>query len=178
MLQVGEEVVYFSAVFALVLLGTRSAAGASFLTACLYVFMVMFRFPPVPSDQAGRVLRPGAPSGRVPVVAHRAGCHDAPENTLAAIREVRVICWECLQQSPALFNYEGSCNDKVIVTVAACVRASIISTARLTTYLSVKIYITELFYPPLDKMWGRHPVVVSANSVHCPYSVLFWWKHL
>ncbi|XP_020503574.1 glycerophosphodiester phosphodiesterase 1 [Labrus bergylta] len=87
MLQLGDEVVYFSAVFLLVMLGTRSAAGASLLTACLYVFMVMFRFPPVPADQAGRVLRPRAPSGGVPVVAHRGGSHDAPENTLTAIRE-------------------------------------------------------------------------------------------
>uniref|UniRef100_UPI0037E84AD2 glycerophosphodiester phosphodiesterase 1-like n=1 Tax=Semicossyphus pulcher TaxID=241346 RepID=UPI0037E84AD2 len=87
MLQLGDEVVYFSAVFLLVMLATRSAAGASLLTAFLYVFMVMFRFPPVPADQAGRVLRPSAPSGGVPVVAHRGGSHDAPENTLAAIRE-------------------------------------------------------------------------------------------
>ncbi|XP_047427106.1 glycerophosphodiester phosphodiesterase 1-like [Mugil cephalus] len=87
MLQIGDEVMYFSALFLLVLLATRSATGASLLTAFLYVFMVMFRFPPVPADQAGRVLRPGAPSGSVPVVAHRGGSHDAPENTLAAIRE-------------------------------------------------------------------------------------------
>lgn len=88
MLQIGDEAVYFSAVFLLVMLGTRSATGASLLTAFLYVFMVMFRFAPVPVEQAGRVLRPRAPSGGVPVVAHRAGSHDAPENTLAAIREV------------------------------------------------------------------------------------------
>ncbi|KAM7371996.1 hypothetical protein PAMP_009196 [Pampus punctatissimus] len=87
MLQIGDEVVYFSAVFLLVMLGTRSATGASLLTAFLYVFMVMFRFPPVPADQAGRVLRPRTPTGGVPVVAHRGGSHDAPENTLSAIRE-------------------------------------------------------------------------------------------
>ncbi|XP_044187811.1 glycerophosphodiester phosphodiesterase 1-like [Thunnus albacares] len=87
MLQIGDEVVYFSAVFLLVMLGTRSATGASLLTALLYVFMVMFRFPAVPANQAGRVLRPRAPSGGVTVVAHRGGSHDAPENTLAAIRE-------------------------------------------------------------------------------------------
>ncbi|KAM6913995.1 glycerophosphodiester phosphodiesterase 1-like [Lycodopsis pacificus] len=87
MLQMGDEVVYFSALFLLVVLGTRSATGASLLTAFLYVFMVMFRFPPVPADQAGRVLRPRAPSGGVPVVALRGGSYDAPENTLAAIRE-------------------------------------------------------------------------------------------
>ncbi|CAJ1075036.1 glycerophosphodiester phosphodiesterase 1 [Xyrichtys novacula] len=87
MLQMGDEGLYFSAVFLLVMLGTRSAVGASLLTAFLYVFMVMFRFPPVPADQASRVLRPRALSGGVPVVAHRGGSHDAPENTLAAIRE-------------------------------------------------------------------------------------------
>ncbi|KAK2833461.1 hypothetical protein Q5P01_017350 [Channa striata] len=87
MLQMGDEVMYFSAVFLLLMLGTRSATWASVLTAFLYIFMVMFRFPPVPAEQAGRVMRPRAPSGGVPVVAHRGGCHDAPENTLAAIRE-------------------------------------------------------------------------------------------
>ncbi|XP_058510699.1 glycerophosphodiester phosphodiesterase 1-like [Solea solea] len=88
MLQVGDEVMCFSAVFLLLLLGTRSATGACLITAFLYVFMVMFRFPPVPADRAGHVLRPRAlSSGGVPVVAHRGGSHDAPENTVAAIRE-------------------------------------------------------------------------------------------
>lgn len=87
MLQVGDDLMCFSAVFLSVILVTRSATGASVLTAFLYVFMLMFRFPPVPADQAGRVLRPGAAPGGVPVVAHRGGSHDAPENTLAAIRE-------------------------------------------------------------------------------------------
>ncbi|CAI5675437.1 glycerophosphodiester phosphodiesterase 1 [Oreochromis niloticus] len=89
MLQIGDEVVYFSVVFLLVVLVTRSATWATLLTAFLYVFMVMFRFPPVPADRAARVLRPRAlfSGGGVPVVAHRGGSHDAPENTLAAIRE-------------------------------------------------------------------------------------------
>ncbi|XP_071002209.1 glycerophosphodiester phosphodiesterase 1-like isoform X4 [Oncorhynchus clarkii lewisi] len=87
MLQIGDEV-YFSAVFLLVLFGTRSAIGASAVTASIYVFIVMFRFPQVPADQASQVLRPtGLASAGVPVVAHRAGGHDAPENTIAAIRE-------------------------------------------------------------------------------------------
>lgn len=88
MLQIGDEAVCFSAVFLLVMLTTRRASAASLLTAFLYVFVAMFRFPPVPADQARRVLRPGAASGGVPVLAHRGGSHDAPENTLAAIREV------------------------------------------------------------------------------------------
>uniref|UniRef100_A0A673BRG8 Glycerophosphodiester phosphodiesterase 1-like n=1 Tax=Sphaeramia orbicularis TaxID=375764 RepID=A0A673BRG8_9TELE len=87
MLQIGDELMYFSSVFLLVMLGTRSATGASVFTLFLYVFMMMFRFPPVPADQASRVLRPRDSFGGVPVVAHRGGSHDAPENTLAAIRE-------------------------------------------------------------------------------------------
>lgn len=88
MLQIGDEAVCFSAVFLLVMLLTRRASAASLLTAFLYFFVAMFRFTPVPVDRAARVLRPGAASAGVPVLANRGGSHDAPENTLAAIREV------------------------------------------------------------------------------------------
>ncbi|KAJ8254195.1 hypothetical protein COCON_G00208070 [Conger conger] len=62
MLQIGDGLACFSAVFLLVLLGTRSAVCSSVFTAALYVFLLMFRYP------------------------QRWG-HDAPENTLAAIQE-------------------------------------------------------------------------------------------
>lgn len=91
MLQIGDEVALFSVVFVVVLLGTRSAVWSTALTGCLYIFLVTFRFPQVPSNRAVQVLRPAVGavgSGRVSVVAHRGGGHDAPENTIAAIREV------------------------------------------------------------------------------------------
>ncbi|KAM4698408.1 glycerophosphodiester phosphodiesterase 1 isoform 2-T2 [Rhinophrynus dorsalis] len=43
----------------------------------------MQKFDPVPESRALQVLKP---RGRVSVIAHRGGGHDAPENTLAAIR--------------------------------------------------------------------------------------------
>uniref|UniRef100_A0A8C2I566 Glycerophosphodiester phosphodiesterase 1 n=1 Tax=Cyprinus carpio TaxID=7962 RepID=A0A8C2I566_CYPCA len=59
MLQFGDELTLFSVVFVVVLLGTRSAVWPTVLTASLYLFLVMFRFPQVPSSRARQVLRPG-----------------------------------------------------------------------------------------------------------------------
>lgn len=92
MLQLGDGVTCFSALFVLVLLGTRSAVCSIGLTVIFYLFLVVFRFPQVPASRARQVLRPGrlVPGG-VSVVAHRGGAHDAPENTIAAIRAVSLI---------------------------------------------------------------------------------------
>ncbi|KAK7940377.1 hypothetical protein WMY93_003703 [Mugilogobius chulae] len=87
MLQMGDELMSYSSLFLLVVLGTRSAAVACALTVSLYVFITMFRFAPLAPEQARAVLRPQASLGGVLVVALRGGSHDAPENTLAAIRE-------------------------------------------------------------------------------------------
>ncbi|KAM6972839.1 glycerophosphodiester phosphodiesterase 1 [Aplochiton taeniatus] len=89
MLQVGEEVTLFSVVFVVVLLGTRSPVWSVALTASLYALLVMFRFPQVPANRAQQVLRADTVVGSsgVSLVAHRGGGHDAPENTISAIRE-------------------------------------------------------------------------------------------
>lgn len=92
MLQLGDEVALYSVVFVLLLLGTRSPVCSTVLTASLYLFLTMFRFPQLPTSRARQVLHPAkgvVGSGNVSVVAHRCGGHDAPENTIVAIREVR-----------------------------------------------------------------------------------------
>lgn len=92
MLQLGDEVSLYSLVFVVVLLGTRSPVWTTVLTASLYLFLAMFRFPQVATSRALQVLHPAsqaAATRQVSVVAHRGGGHDAPENTIAAIREVR-----------------------------------------------------------------------------------------
>ncbi|KAM4585540.1 glycerophosphodiester phosphodiesterase 1 [Odontesthes bonariensis] len=90
MLQLGDEVSLYSLVFVVVLLGTRSPIWTTVLTVSLYLFLAMFRFPQVATSRARQVLHPAtrtADTGKVSVVAHRGGGHDAPENTIAAIRE-------------------------------------------------------------------------------------------
>lgn len=92
MLQLGDEVALYSVIFVTVLLCTRSPVWTTVLTASLYLFLAMFRFPQVPTSRVLQVLHPAkgtVGSGKVSVVAHRGGGHDAPENTVAAIREVR-----------------------------------------------------------------------------------------
>ncbi|XP_058425932.1 glycerophosphodiester phosphodiesterase 1 isoform X2 [Diceros bicornis minor] len=74
----------FSFLLLLLLLVTRSPFNACLLTGSLYLLLRLFSFDPVPSRRALQVLKP---RNRVSAIAHRGGGHDAPENTLAAIRQ-------------------------------------------------------------------------------------------
>ncbi|CAG11400.1 unnamed protein product, partial [Tetraodon nigroviridis] len=69
MLQTGDGAVCFSAAFLLAVVLTRRAPPAALLAAVLYVFAAMFRFPPVPPDQAARSNGAAGPDG-VPVLMH------------------------------------------------------------------------------------------------------------
>lgn len=92
MLQLGDEATLYSLIFVGILLGTRSPVWTVIITASLYLFLAMFRFPQVPSSRTQKVLHPvkgTAGTGKVSVIAHRGGGHDAPENTIASILEVR-----------------------------------------------------------------------------------------
>ncbi|KAM4698409.1 glycerophosphodiester phosphodiesterase 1 isoform 3-T3 [Rhinophrynus dorsalis] len=73
----------FTTLFILLLFLTRGPLLSSVITFSLYLLLVFCRFDPVPESRALQVLKP---RGRVSVIAHRGGGHDAPENTLAAIR--------------------------------------------------------------------------------------------
>ncbi|XP_048870448.1 glycerophosphodiester phosphodiesterase 1 [Brienomyrus brachyistius] len=89
MLQIGDGAECLLVLFALSLAGTRNVVLSAGFIAALYVLLVLCRFPQVPASQTEQVLRPRkkALSGGISVIAHRGGGHDAPENTIAAIRE-------------------------------------------------------------------------------------------
>ncbi|XP_022407978.1 glycerophosphodiester phosphodiesterase 1 isoform X2 [Delphinapterus leucas] len=74
----------FSFLMMMLLLVTRSPFNACLFTGSLYLLLRLFSFEPVPSRRAMQVLKP---RDRVSAIAHRGGGHDAPENTLAAIRQ-------------------------------------------------------------------------------------------
>ncbi|KAM6165050.1 glycerophosphodiester phosphodiesterase 1 [Erethizon dorsatum] len=74
----------FSFLLVLLLVVTRSPFNACVLTGSLYVLLRLFSFEPVPSRRVLQVLKP---RDRISAIAHRGGSHDAPENTLAAIRQ-------------------------------------------------------------------------------------------
>lgn len=76
----------FSFLLLVLLLVTRSPVNACLLTGSLFVLLRVFSFEPVPSCRVLQVLKP---RDRISAIAHRGGSHDAPENTLAAIRQVR-----------------------------------------------------------------------------------------
>nr|XP_033818940.1 glycerophosphodiester phosphodiesterase 1 isoform X1 [Geotrypetes seraphini] len=77
----------FSSIFLLLLVLSRSPFFTSVAVAVLYFLLTVFRFDPVPTSRALQVLKP---KGKVSVIAHRGGGYDAPENTLAAIRQAAI----------------------------------------------------------------------------------------
>ncbi|XP_063270766.1 glycerophosphodiester phosphodiesterase 1 isoform X2 [Prinia subflava] len=79
----GECLLNFLTVLLLLAL-IRSPALACLLPVAIYLVLQLLSLEPAAPQSAQRVLRPhGAPAR----VAHRGGAHDAPENTLAAIRQ-------------------------------------------------------------------------------------------
>ncbi|XP_001488132.1 glycerophosphodiester phosphodiesterase 1 isoform X6 [Equus przewalskii] len=74
----------FSFLLLVLLLVTRSPFNACLLTGSLYLLLRLLSFDPLPSRRALQVLKP---RNRASAIAHRGGGHDAPENTLAAIRQ-------------------------------------------------------------------------------------------
>ncbi|OWK61923.1 Glycerophosphodiester phosphodiesterase 1 [Lonchura striata] len=73
-----------TALLVLALALSRSPALACLLPAGLYLALQLLALEPAAPQSAQRVLRPRGAAGRI---AHRGGAHDAPENTLAAIRQ-------------------------------------------------------------------------------------------
>ncbi|XP_017668889.1 PREDICTED: glycerophosphodiester phosphodiesterase 1 [Lepidothrix coronata] len=75
---------FLTALLVVVLALSRSPALACLLPAGLYVALHLLSLEPPAARSAQRVLQPRGTAARV---AHRGGAHDAPENTLGAIRQ-------------------------------------------------------------------------------------------
>ncbi|XP_068002943.1 glycerophosphodiester phosphodiesterase 1 isoform X2 [Melanerpes formicivorus] len=73
-----------TALLAAALALSRSPVLACLVTAGFYLVLHLFSLEPAAPQSAQRVLRPHGAAARI---AHRGGAHDAPENTLAAIRQ-------------------------------------------------------------------------------------------
>ncbi|XP_054848656.1 glycerophosphodiester phosphodiesterase 1 [Eublepharis macularius] len=74
----------FSTVLLVTLALSRSAALSCLLTGGLYLVLRLFSLEPASPQRAQLIVQPRDSPARI---AHRGGSHDAPENTLAAIRQ-------------------------------------------------------------------------------------------
>ncbi|XP_076997817.1 glycerophosphodiester phosphodiesterase 1 isoform X2 [Tamandua tetradactyla] len=97
----------FSFLLLLVLVVTRSPFNACLLTGSFYILLRFFSFEPVSSRRALQVLKP---RGRISAIAHRGGSHDAPENTLAAIRQATDALKKTYMEFPQLYNNSIVCS--------------------------------------------------------------------
>ncbi|KAM7152171.1 glycerophosphodiester phosphodiesterase 1 isoform 2-T2 [Macrochelys suwanniensis] len=74
----------FTALLGALLVLSRSPVLSCLLTGGLYLALQLFSLEPVSLQRARHIVQPRGAAARI---AHRGGAHDAPENTLAAIRQ-------------------------------------------------------------------------------------------
>ncbi|KAB0384672.1 hypothetical protein FD755_006589 [Muntiacus reevesi] len=142
----------FSFLLLVLLLLTRSPFNACLFTGSLYLLLRLFSFEPVPSRRALQVLKP---RDRVSAIAHRGGSHDAPENTLAAIRQVSPAPLPPLNDFP---------NEKIPTlreAVAECLNHN------LTIFFDVKGHASKAT-DALKKIYMEFPKLYN-NSIVCSF---------
>ncbi|KAB0350694.1 hypothetical protein FD754_015551 [Muntiacus muntjak] len=142
----------FSFLLLVLLLLTRSPFNACLFTGSLYLLLRLFSFEPVPSRRALQVLKP---RDRVSAIAHRGGSHDAPENTLAAIRQVSPAPLPPLNDFP---------NEKIPTlreAVAECLNHN------LTIFFDVKGHASKAT-DALKKVYMEFPKLYN-NSIVCSF---------
>ncbi|CAK6974567.1 glycerophosphodiester phosphodiesterase 1 [Scomber scombrus] len=161
MLQLGDEATLYSLVFVVVLLGTRSPVWTTVLTASLYLFLAMFRFPQANKNGAtGVELDLEFSADGVPILLHD-DTVDRTTNGSGPLSQIRFSDLGKLDAAAKHRLREKFAGEKIPTleeAVEECIRL------QLTIYFDVKGHPDEAA-AALTALYKKHPVLYNSSIV-------------